>query len=165
MGLLIRADELRSILHYDPITGFWTWLVNKPRARAGAMAGYVDRYHHRRFIKINGVRYIAARLAFLYMTGVWPSGEADHKNLNKSDDCWENLRDATRSQNMANKGKTSRNTSGLKGVWLLPNGKWKSQIQVNGKRKSLGHFDSKEAAYEAYCVKSVAAFGEFARSA
>jgi len=50
------------------------------------------------------------------MTRKWPAYAVDHRNLDKGDNRWDNLREATRSQNMANTSLPSTNTSGFKGV-------------------------------------------------
>lgn len=74
-----------------------------------------------------------------------------------------NLRIATNSQNLMNRGKTSKNTSGFKGVhWNKGHGKWQAQINVGGKHKSVGFFTTKELAYEAYCEACNKYHGEFA---
>jgi hypothetical protein len=75
-----------------------------------------------------------------------------------------NLRVATRSQNQTNRKRQSNNTSGYKGVcFFKPTGRWMAYINVNGKRKHLGYFATKEEAYAAYCVAALKYHGEFAR--
>jgi hypothetical protein len=83
----------------------------------------------------------------------------DHKNLNRADDRWSNLREATASQNQANILKKSSNTSGAKGVcWRKDSRKWQAQICINGKRRYLGSFDTREAA-AAYAAAAKEHFG------
>src|SRR5574337_903484 len=65
----------------------------------------------------------------------------DHKNRIKLDCREENIRFCTHKQNMANVGPKSNNTSGYKGVTFdKGHNKWKAQIKINGKNKSLGLF-------------------------
>lgn len=92
------------------------------------------------------------------------SGDVDHKNLNKLDNRRDNLRPATRSQNMANIGKTSANTSGFKGVSWAPHAKkFRARIRVHGQPyKHLGYFRSAEDAHEFYCLAADMLHGEFA---
>ena len=45
-----------------------------------------------RYVEIDGVRYRADELAFLFVTGKWPEGEIEHINGDRSDNRWENLR-------------------------------------------------------------------------
>lgn len=85
----------------------------------------------------------------------------DHKNMDTLDNRRANLRPCTRSQNMANRpgwGKWP------KGVILQPNGRWKAEIRVNGKKLSQGTFDTPEKAHEAYKTAAAQYFGEFART-
>ena len=84
--------------------------------------------------------------------GEWPQAEIDHKDLNKTNNAWDNLRCATRSQNMNNIAMHRDNKSGFKCVSLKKSiNKWRSQISVNGKRIHLGYFDDPRDAYFAYC--------------
>jgi HNH endonuclease len=101
--ITLTADRFRYLLDYDPATGVWTWLVSTSNCtRAGAAAGHTgsDGYHR---IKIDGRSYLAHRLAWLYQTGAWPKREIDHRTLNKGDNRFENLREATDAQNVHNR--------------------------------------------------------------
>lgn len=89
----------------------------------------------------------------------------DHINGNPLDNRRENLRLATRSQNMANSTRRSDNTSGYKGVcWDKGMQKWRAGLSVNGKTRYLGCFDSPEQAHAVYLEAAKALHGEFARS-
>ena len=90
--------------------------------------------------------------------------DIDHKDLNGLNNRRENLRPATRSQNMANKRKRwEKATSEFKGVqWRKALHKFRARICVNGKRIDLGHFESEEDAARAYDKAAVEHFGEFA---
>lgn len=159
-------DLLRSLMAYNPETGVFTRLVatrgKGGRKPIGARAGFLNARDGRFYIDIHGKRYAAHRLAWLYMTGTWPS-EVDHKNRIPSDNRWSNLRVATRSQNNANVGLKSHNTSGVKGVcWDRSRGLWLAQISVDTKRMHLGRFSSKEEAAAAYARAAIQHFGEFA---
>src|SRR5690606_167269 len=105
----------------------------------------------------------AHRLAFLYMTGEMPEKVVDHINGDRSDNRWENLRCANQSQNMANVGIRSANTSGTPGVvWDKERQKWRAQLRVNGKKKNLGRFDSIEDAKATVNAAARQQWGEFA---
>lgn len=100
------------------------------------------------------------------MTGAWPLEDIDHANMNRADNRFFNLREANRTENFANKKKSSRNTSGYKGVcWVAAHQKWMAQIKKNGKSKFLGYYDSPLVAHQAYCVAAIELFGSFARGA
>jgi hypothetical protein len=87
----------------------------------------------------------------------------DHVNRNGLDNRRINLRPATASQNTANRGRQSNNTSGYKGVvWGKRISKWIARIQVDGKQTYLGFFDDPVEAAHAYNQAASAAFGEYA---
>lgn len=92
----LTSEVLREKLLYDPITGTFTHLRNHAKVKAGQQAGSLDDRGYRQIV-ISGKFYYAHRLAWFYMTGEWPVSEVDHKNLEKDDNVWTNLRAATRS--------------------------------------------------------------------
>jgi AP2 domain/HNH endonuclease len=76
-----------------------------------------------------------------------PDKEPDHKNHDTLDNRRQNLRTATRSQNMRNVKRCSTNMSGYKGVrWHKSDDKWSADITHKGKRIHLGTFTSKDQA-------------------
>lgn len=163
--------KLKAALHYDPLTGLWTWLVSRGRhARPGSPAGAIHKVKRSKTpylrIKFDGKSYLAHRLAFFYMTGDWPVGIPDHRNTDGLDNRWENLREATPSQNQANRGVRTDNRSGLKGVsYCARDDLYHSEIQLNGKRIGLGSFKEPRPAALAYERAAKEMFGEFARVA
>jgi hypothetical protein len=96
------------------------------------------------------------------VTGEWPTGLIDHQNGDGTDNRWANLRLATSSLNAANSRRRSDNTSGFKGVSRCRGARWRASIQLNGKFKHLGHFDTPEEAHAVYCAAAANYFGEFA---
>ena len=160
----MQAERLRALLHYDPETGIFTWR-GKPNGRVaeGAIAGSNTKSDYRQ-IRIEGMYYSSNRLAVLYMTGKWPKHLVDHRNNNKRDDKWNNLRPATRSQNNSNAVRRKDNSSGHKGVsWSKVAKKWRARISHEGKKIALGHYDSLQDAAAAYAVAAFKYHGEFAR--
>lgn len=161
---MISQEELKRILHYNPKTGIFTWLITPASGsvKKGDIAGCIlsSGYIH---IKINSRTYSAHRLAFLYITGSFPEKETDHINRTPSDNRWCNLREATPRQNQYNKGIGSNNTSGYKGVSLYgTGGKWRVRMKINGKYRHLGTFDDKQEASKAYEEATKIHHGEFA---
>lgn len=157
----LTVEELRRLLYYDPETGEFRWKVSKRgHVKAGDLAGCLNNYGYL-CIKIHGRKYLASRLAYLYMTGSWPENQIDHIDIDRSNDCWSNLRPATRSLNHANK-RTLSNSCGFKGV--SRNGKnWRATICVNQKTIHLGTYITPEEAHSAYMKAAIKHFGEFAR--
>lgn len=143
------TESVRSQLAYDAATGIFTWLITRAGCRAGTVAGWAraDGYTQ---ICIDGKRYRAHRLAWLYSHGEWPTGDIDHLNGDRSDNRLENLRDVSRFVNAQNLRRGRRdNRSGLLGV--SPNGNlWRATIQVNRRQLFLGNFRTPEEASTAY---------------
>ena len=159
----LTAHRLREVLHYEPMTGIFTWLISRGNAAKGKRAGATNNDNGYITIAVDCVRYLAHRLAWLYQTGIWPDDLIDHRDLDGSNNSWNNLRSATNSQNCCNKTCRSDNKLQLKGVSLLPSGRWRATIYANGKQKHLGVFQTKYDAHAAY-TKSAAEFhGEFGR--
>lgn len=160
----LTLDRVREVLSYDPETGIFRWRIKlSDRAPIGKVAGGRAPKGQWR-IKIDGRYYMAHRLAWFLMTGVWPS-EVDHKNRIGRDNRWENLRECTHSQNHANTKCRSDNTSGFKGVqFRKQTGKYQATVVKDGKRVHVGSFARAEDAFEAYCRKAVEMFGEFHHS-
>ena len=161
MGL--TAERLRELLLYDPETGVFTWrkLTGK-KGFVGKIAGCRAEVDGRVLIGIDGGRYRAHRLAWLYMTGEWPA-EVDHIDGNPSNNRWRNLRLANRRDQSANTKRRSDNSSGLKGVvWHPQTRKWRVQIKCTGFKKHVGLYSTKEEAAQAYMEAARVRFGDFA---
>jgi hypothetical protein len=160
---MITYDELRRILHYNPDTGIFIWLIDcgsrcpKKGDQAGGRhnKGYVQ-------IKIDGHSYLAHRLAWLYMTGEWPPYTVDHENRNRSDNHWSNLRPANMKDQNGNQSPHRNNTSGYRGVtWNKFHQKWQAQLQISKNKRHLGYFIDKEQAYNFVRLAAIQYFGEF----
>ena len=137
----LTAERLREVLEYNPATGVFVWKARTARAvTVGALAGGVTN-HGYAHITIDNERYVAHRLAWLYMTGAWPEEEVDHKNGLRADNRWCNLRAATTKQNRENREKAPSNTSGMRGVsWVRSRQNWLAQIKSYGVNRNLGRF-------------------------
>lgn len=161
---MITQEYLKSILNYDPETGFFTWKVRL--AAATLIDGDAGWYNKDGYliIQIKGKGYPASHLAWLYVTGDWPKDEVDHENLIKSDNRWKNLREANRTENMYNTPTYKNNRLGIKGVGFHKvSGKFRARINVNGKSKDLGLFNTPEEAKEAYDKIATLERGKFVR--
>lgn len=135
--------ELKTLLHYDPFTGIFTWAIALPTRKIGARAGRNSSNGYRA-IKINGRMFLEHRLAWVYMTGSLPPHQIDHINGRRRDNRFANLRAASSSQNM-------QNQRDVKGAYPhKPSGTWQSAIKINGKTIWLGKFETEEAARAAY---------------
>ncbi len=165
----VSYERLREVLNYDADTGVFTWrLALSPVVNFGTVAGSVmaaGQVH----IGIDGVYYMAHRLAWFYVHGVWPTKEIDHANMVKSDNRMANLRPANDQQNSANRRASRNNRLGVKGVGISTLRKRKPQryrarIRVNNVLIHLGYFSTPELANAAYAEAARHHFGEFARA-
>lgn len=149
---MLTAERLRELVEYDPKTGvFVRRVVLSNVVKVGDVAGSKSVKTGHYFIWVEGKRYGAHRLAWLYMTGTWPKKNIDHINGDGSDNRWCNLRDVAQSVNLQNiRSANKRNTSGLLGAHDHGDGKYTSQIQVDGKRRYLGIFSTAAEAHKAY---------------
>ena len=159
---MITPDELRDIFSYDPTTGELRWAKRISRKSViGKIAG-CKASDGRILVGICGKLYKAHRVAWAIITGRWPENEIDHRNQNPSDNRWENLREATRSQNMKNITHFASNKSGAKGVgWSKACQKWRAYIASDGIEYHLGVFDTIEEAAAARKKAEAELHGEF----
>lgn len=143
--------RLVELLSYDPMTGAFAWrpFKRKGYSTTGRPAGSRHQlgYIH---IQIDGVIYKAHRLAWLYVHGVWPSDQIDHRDGVKDNNRIGNLRDADAVINGQNRRVAHRNTStGLIGAHKHGNA-FTSQIRSQGVIKHLGRFPTATEAHQAY---------------
>ena len=118
--------------------------------------GYLQFQLHDKFYKVH-------RVIWTLHHGEIPEGlEIDHKDKNRLNNLISNLRLATTSQNAMNKAKPSTSVGVLKGTtYHAASGKWRAQIQENGKRKHLGTFNSEMEAHLAWKQAATLAHGDF----
>ncbi|MBS0251219.1 MAG: HNH endonuclease [Proteobacteria bacterium] len=167
MAVKLSLVRLRELLDYDPATGLFSWkrAVGRNVKTDVWIAGSKQSGGYLR-IRIERQLYYAHRIAWFYMTGAWPPGDIDHVNGTRTDNRFANLREASRSENLRNKGMRANNTSGYKGVCFdKRKGQWRSTITVHKKQTHIGYFATPEQAYAAYCAAAEAHHGEFARTA
>ena len=145
----ITQERLKELLHYDPETGVFTWLVSRGGRVIGAIAGckmpigYVG-------ICVDRKAHLAHRLAWLYIYAVLPPDDIDHINGDRADNRIVNLRLATRGENHQNIRKAHRDSAtGYLGVspWK---GKYKAQITLNGVKHYFGLYPTIEDAHNVY---------------
>lgn len=165
----LKASEVRALFTYDKDEGILRWRNasgRHGRYPAGSRAGSpnADGYLQ---VRVNGQSYRTARLIWLYVTGEWPKHQVDHEDRNPANDKWENLREATQSQNKANSGKykAEKASCSLKGVQAVQKRKsirYRAIATKDGVRRHLGYFDTPEQAHAAHLKASEELHGEFA---
>jgi len=159
----LSFQRLRELLTYDSISGLFKWVKPTkyhPRLKNGIAGGISTGYV---LIKIDGRKYRAHRLAWLYVHREWPAGGLDHINGCPLDNRISNLRIATNPQNQANR-RRDRGKDTPKGVRRLPGGRFAARISVDKKLHHIGVFDTAEDAQSAYMDAAKKHYGNFARA-
>lgn len=156
-------DVLKSYVHYDPETGVFTWLKRPDDGTSWNSRWVAKRaggklWNGYRMIAIMDVQYYEHRLAWIYIHGVQPPHDVDHIDAVRDNNAINNLRLATRTQNLQRKAVKSG---------PLPRGvarnhsRFLAQITVNGQFKYLGTYDTPEQAHAVYVAAARDNFGEF----
>ena len=159
----LTLDRLKSLLHYEPETGWFTWRVNKSNVKAGSRAGKNASNGYRR-VKVDGVEYPEHRLAWFYVTGQWPKCVIDHVDRDQRHNAFSNLREANYAENQHNRTHQRNNTSGHKGVsFNKKSQKWRAEIMRDGRSHYLGQFSDIDLAVAAYREAANDLHGVFAR--
>lgn len=146
----LTAERLRELVNYDPSTGIFTRrIVVGKTGKVGDVIGHI-RPNGRLEVSVEGVIYLAHRVAWLYMTGSWPEEEIDHIDGDPLNNRFDNLRDISRVGNAQNqRWARSGSISGILGVHKRYH-KWRAVIVVDGQSVFIGSFPSKELAQQAY---------------
>lgn len=141
---MLTQAYLKSVLHYDPFTGIFTWIKSNRDGWTGKQAGTIYRNPSSkviyRYILICKKKYLAHRLAWLYIYDSIPEF-LDHKDENGLNNALSNLRSATIFQNACNTKLTKSNTSGVKGVqWYKREQRWVATVKYLGRQHYGGYF-------------------------
>jgi hypothetical protein len=160
---MLTVERLRELLIYEPDTGLFTRRITVSNARggrAGEVAGSINGAGYV-YVIVDGSKHLAHRLAWLYMTGEWPTTGVDHRDHDEVNNRWNNLRLANQSMNNGNASVHADNPSGAKGVSHSQrlDKPWKARIH----NRHLGHFATIEEAKAAYDKAAREIFGEFFR--
>lgn len=158
----ITQAYLKQVYSYNPETGLFIWKKARRSCDVGKIAGTKTGNGYI-YLSIDSVRYLAHRMAWLYMTGSLPEDQIDHRNRDRSDNMFNNLRSCSKSQNLGNSPKPKNNTSGYKGVsWDRAVEKWRVSVCFQKKHHYIGRYTDKKIAAKAYNKKALELFGEFA---
>lgn len=148
-------DSICRVLAYEPDTGIFRWKEARGPKRVDDVAGsMLGEYFS---VRVFGKTLLAHRLAVLIMTGTMPDTAmtVDHRDGDKLNNRWENLRVVTQGVNNQNLRRARVGSkSGLIGAhWNKRENKWQAAIRINGKVTHLGRFNTAEEAHAAYISK------------
>jgi hypothetical protein len=170
MKSLPPVEYLHECFSYCPETGELTWKV-RPLHHFGlahVWSSFNLRYANNKYrlvcIAGHGCHLSTHRIIWKMFHGTDPEFEIDHIDGNPSNNRIENLREATRSENMRNAPTRKRDKFGVKGAYMLPNGKFTSAIWENERLRHLGTFATLEEAKAAYDAAAKRLHGKFFRS-
>ena len=142
-GMLIWRE--RPVSHFKRLSEWKR--CNARYARTEAGTNWKSGRNTYRKIRVNGLEYLAHRLAWLAYYGKWPDGELDHIDGNGLNNAINNLRDVTPTLNRRNTKMYSHNSSGINGVyWSKNDYRWVANISLNGRTHYLGSFKTIEEA-------------------
>jgi hypothetical protein len=154
-GILYWKERPREHFKRDWIFKHWNKRYSGQRAssRSGKYA----------VVSINKIRYQEHSIVFLMHHGYLPK-IIDHIDNNPQNNCIENLREASYSENLQNAKKPKSNTSGAKNVfWSKQKQKWYVRFYLNKKGKHFGFYDDFELAELVAYEAREKHFGKFAR--
>lgn len=146
---MLSLERVLGALSYNPETGVFSWRCASRNTKVGAEAGHIDDEGYR-LIGLDGRVYRAHRLAWLVVHGQWPSKVIDHINGNRLDNRAANLRDVSISENHQNQANPKCANPYLGVSWQESRKKWRADICVGRVQRTIGRFDTKEAARDAY---------------
>jgi hypothetical protein len=160
-----RLHELFDYCEDNTSQPFMQKIRTSQRVKIGDVAGCMRKSDGYYVIRFGRIAYALHRLVWIYHNGDIPDGMlVDHVDGNKVNNRIENLRLATKSQNNHNSKIHSNNTSGIKGIFRdKSRNKWRAQLAINGKIKSVGSFDTIEEAEAAVIAARNNLHGDFAR--
>lgn len=158
---MIPIEQLRELLLCDPENGTLTWKVRPGTDRctkwwntryAGKPAMTAIGNHGYHFGNIHNKTVLAHRVVWAICIGQWPPCEVDHINGIRTDNSLANLRSVSRAENAKNTRARIRKSGLPCGVYeqTTSKGRYRADIQIGGKRKTVGCFGSIEEARAAY---------------
>lgn len=165
---------LRECFSYDRHTGKLFW-KKRPLRHFASRAAYL--IWNRRFagkeithvgvdgyviVTLSKINRRAHRIIWKIVTGQEPPECLDHRDGNRTNNKWNNLRAVTGSQNATNRTLQScKNSTGFRGVYKAKD-KWRAFLFINYERVDLGLYETPEMAYAARKAAERKMYGEFA---
>ena len=137
---MITQSFVKEHFHYNEKSGDFYWIKKTSPLSRVKLKEPIRTLHHSGYLVVTVYKrqHLVHRLIYLYMTGSFPE-EVDHRDTNKTNNSWNNLRSSDRSGNQQNRNIPKNNTSGIKGItWNKKCQKWQASIKCKGILYYLG---------------------------
>ena len=142
---LVIKEQARFMAKVNVLGECWNWI--------GATSSSGHGSHRQGNFYLRGSTWLANRASYELFVGPIPLGmQIDHQCHNTLCVRPEHLRPVTQKQNQENRRGAS-SPSGIRGVDLFRNGKWRGRVHHNKKLYHVGYFDTAEQANAAVVAK------------
>jgi hypothetical protein len=140
----LSQERAKELFEYRDGNLYWLPFAiskNRKSSKAGRLVGTPSGHGYLK-VKVKCRSYYVHQIVYLLHHGFIPK-LIDHIDTDTSNNCIENLRETTKSQNACNSKIRVDNTSGVKGVtWSNAAQKWMARIYVNKQNIYCGLFNT-----------------------
>ena len=157
MWKIIEGYKEYSISSFGNVKNNKTQQILRPNVNMNGYEYVVLCYDTKRH-----TRQIHRLVAQAFLQSIEGCELVDHKDSNKTNNHFNNLRFVTKSQNEMNKGISKANTSGIRGVsFCKQRNCWRGRVKLNGKDIHIGFFKTLDEAKVAMKIAHEKYFGEY----
>ena len=150
----IPVERVREVFDYNPLTGNLHWKVRASKnTKLGSVPGCTSNGY--KIVRFDKQLYRQHRVIWAWVTGESDPPLLDHRDRDRSNNRFWNLRPASIAENNMNRaaaGVTCRSSDG----------RWIAQIGAGWKHFYLGTYGTEAEARAAYAGAAVVLHGEFA---
>lgn len=135
---MLTRQRVLELLNYDKESGSLFWKNSRGGCIEGSVAGGINSKGYQQ-IMIDYKQYLVHRIIWLIETGELPTNTIDHRDRDKLNNRFSNLRDVTQLDNNNNRqhpSTKSNNTSGVIGVsYYSDRDRWVQRLTIKGKTR------------------------------
>jgi hypothetical protein len=139
--------RLEDLYDYDPLTGVFTYKVNRARMKAGSVAGSLSNKYNQ--LSLGPRKILAHRAAWYFTYGYWPDQQLDHIDGNPQNNAIANLEMVTPRENVCRGTDRHKRSQLPRGVTMV-RGRYKATVTYGQRTVHLGYYDTAELAHNAY---------------